>query len=184
MEHGRQHFAGDLVHVGDHQQQALAGRVGDGQRARAQGAVGGAGGAGFGLHFHDPEGFSEHVFHSLAGPGVGVLAHGRGRGDGVEGGDFAERVSDVTGGMIAVDGLHFLAHLFLLLRGLKKGFFHLNQKHFIIYTCAGDFSSPVAGEPRFQAASFLARVNWSSVMTVSWMKAWNTSTAAVRKSPQ
>ena len=46
----RRQLAGDLVHVGDHQQQALRGREGRGQRAGLQRAVDGAGGAAFGLH--------------------------------------------------------------------------------------------------------------------------------------
>ena len=168
MEHGREHFAGDLVHVGDHQQQALAGRVGDGQGACAQGAVGRAGGAGFGLHFHDPEGFPEHVLHSLAGPGIGVLTHGRGRGDGVEGGDFAERVSDVTGGMIAVDGLHFFTHLILLLR-VWKCFLTTREKTILFHNIhrGGRIFKSTSGKRLFQTCSFLARVNWSSVTTVS-----------------
>ena len=155
MEHGRQHFAGDLVHVGDHQQQALTGRVGDGQSTGAQGAVSRARGAGFGLHFHDPEGFSEHVFHSLAGPGVGVLAHGRGRGDGVEGGDFAERVSDVTGGMIAVDGLHFFTHFILLLRVWKSFLRRVKKQPYpIIYTGVNEFSSPLPARGSFRPDPF------------------------------
>ena len=43
-------LAGDLVHVGDHQQQALGGGVGGGQGAGGQRAVHRAGGAGLGLH--------------------------------------------------------------------------------------------------------------------------------------
>ena len=36
MEDGREHFTGDLVHVGDHQQQTLAGGIGDGQGTGTQ----------------------------------------------------------------------------------------------------------------------------------------------------
>ena len=53
VEHARQQLAGDLVHVGDHQQQALGCGVGGGQRAALKGAVYRAGGAGFRLHFRD-----------------------------------------------------------------------------------------------------------------------------------
>ena len=46
-------FAGDLVHVRDHQQQALRCREGGGERPRLQGAVQRAGGAAFALHLDD-----------------------------------------------------------------------------------------------------------------------------------
>ena len=42
MEDGRRQFAGNLVHIGDHQQQALAGGKGSRERAGGQCAVGGA----------------------------------------------------------------------------------------------------------------------------------------------
>ena len=44
-------FAGDLVHIGDHQQKALGSRKGGGQSAGGQSAVHGAGSAAFGLKF-------------------------------------------------------------------------------------------------------------------------------------
>ena len=47
----RGQLAGDLVHVGDHQQQALRRRERRRQRPGLQGAVHGAGGAAFALHF-------------------------------------------------------------------------------------------------------------------------------------
>ena len=53
VEDGREKFAGDLVHVRNHQEEALGGRVGGGQRASGQHAVDGAGGTCFGLHFDD-----------------------------------------------------------------------------------------------------------------------------------
>ena len=46
----RGQLAGDLVHVGDHQQQALRRGEGGGERAGLQRAVEGAGGAAFALH--------------------------------------------------------------------------------------------------------------------------------------
>ncbi len=49
----RRQFAGDLVHVGDHQQQSLRGRERGGQRPGLQGTMDGAGSAPFGLQFDD-----------------------------------------------------------------------------------------------------------------------------------
>ena len=65
VEHGGQQLAGDLVHVGDHQQQALGSGVGGGQGAGGQRAVHGAGSAGLRLHLDDLHGGAEDV---LAGP--------------------------------------------------------------------------------------------------------------------
>jgi len=75
MEHGRQHFAGDLVHVRDHQEQTLRSGIGGGESTGAESTVNRTGGAGFGLHFRDFHNFAEHVFHALAGPGIGIFTH-------------------------------------------------------------------------------------------------------------
>ena len=115
MEDGRQKFAGDLVHVGDHEQQALRSREGGGQSAGNEGAVNSAGGTGFGLHFTDGDGLSHQVLLALGGPFVGQFAHdGRGR-DGVDGGNVAQGVGNVRGGGIAVHSLHVFGHKVLLI---------------------------------------------------------------------
>ena len=75
MEDGREHFTGDLVHIRDHQEQALAGGVGGGESTCAQAAVDGTGGTGFGLHFDDLHRFAEHVLHVAACPFIGVFTH-------------------------------------------------------------------------------------------------------------
>ena len=56
VHHERRQLAGDLVHVGDHQQQALRRREGRRERAGLQRAVHGAGGAGFRLHLRRARG--------------------------------------------------------------------------------------------------------------------------------
>ena len=76
VEHPRQHLTGDLVHVGDHQQQALGGRVGGGQGAGLEGAVDRAGGAALGLHLHHLHRLAEEVLLSVGGPLVHVFRHG------------------------------------------------------------------------------------------------------------
>jgi hypothetical protein len=53
VEDGGRQFAGDLEHVGDHQQQALRRGEGGGQRPGLQRAVDRAGGAGLALHLDD-----------------------------------------------------------------------------------------------------------------------------------
>ena len=110
VEDGREHLAGDLVHVRNHQQQPLTGRVGRGQRTGRKRTVHRTGGAGFGLHFNNFKLLAEHVLLALAGPDVGVLAHRRGRGDRVDRRHLAERVGNVRRRVIPVDGLHFFSH--------------------------------------------------------------------------
>ena len=110
MDDGGEHFARDLVHVRDHEQQALRGRVGGGQRACGETAVDSAGGTAFSLHFDDVDRFAEDVFLPCRGPFVGVFRHGRGRSDGVNGGDFRERIGNVRGGVVAVHGFQLSCH--------------------------------------------------------------------------
>jgi hypothetical protein len=68
-------LAGDLEHVGDHQQQALRGGEGGGQRAGLQRAVHRAGGAALGLHLHDLRHLTPEVGLALDRPGVRQLSH-------------------------------------------------------------------------------------------------------------
>ena len=102
-DRGRQ-FAGDLIHVGDHQQQALGRGEGGGQSAGGQGAVHSAGGAGFGLHFRNANSLAEQVLPVMGGPFVRDFRHGGRRGDGVDGCHIAERICNVADGGIAVNG--------------------------------------------------------------------------------
>ena len=76
MEHGGQLLSRDLVHVGDHQQQALGGGVGGGQGAGAQRAVNRTGRAGLGLHLHHLDLGAEDVLQAVGGPLVHKVGHG------------------------------------------------------------------------------------------------------------
>ena len=106
---------GDLVHIGDHQQQPLAGCESGGQGASLQRAVDCPGCAPFRLHLYD-EGFAApDILIAPRGPGVGQLAHRRGGGDGVDGYDFVGLVGNVGRSLVAVKG-HFLAGHYRLLR--------------------------------------------------------------------
>ena len=102
-DRGRQ-FAGDLIHVGDHQQQALGRGEGGGQRAGGQGAVHSAGSTGFGLHLGDFDRLAEQVLPVMGGPLVRDFRHGGRRGDGVDGCHIAERIRNVADSSIAVNG--------------------------------------------------------------------------------
>ncbi len=108
VEHRGRQLAGDLEHVGDHQQQALRGREGRGQRAGLKRAVDRARRAGLALHLHDVRDVAPDVGLALARPLVGQLGHRRGRRDRVDGADLVHPIGDVGRGLIAVDR-HLLA---------------------------------------------------------------------------
>ena len=107
MEHCGQQLAGDLVHIGDHQQQALRSGVGGGQGAGCQRAVHSTGGTSLRLHLHNLNSVAKDVLAAGSGPLVHVVSHGAGRGDGIDASYFSERVADVGGSSIAVHGLEF-----------------------------------------------------------------------------
>ena len=115
VEHAGQKLAGDLVHVGDHQQQALRGGVGGGQRTGVERAVDAAGGAGFGLKLRNLDGGAEHILPTLGRPLIHVVRHGAGRCDGVDCRDFGKCIGHVGGSGIAVHGLKLSYHSIHLL---------------------------------------------------------------------
>ena len=103
MEDAGQEFAGDLIHVGDHQQEALAGGEGGRERAGGQAAVHGARRARLGLHLAYMYGLAEEVLRAAGRPFVHDLRHGAGRSDGVNGRHVAKRIRNVAYGGITVD---------------------------------------------------------------------------------
>ena len=113
VQHAGQTLAGDAVQGGDHQHQTLRGGEAGGQRTGLQRAVTGAAGAGLGLHLHQTHRLTEDVLLAVGRPRIGVLRHGAGRGDGVDGCDLGERVCHIRRRFVAVADLHDLAHSFL-----------------------------------------------------------------------
>ena len=95
-------FARDLVHIGDHQEQALRRGEGGAQRADLQHAVHGPRRAGFRLHFHQPRHGAVEVGAARRRPLIAPFRHGRGRGDGINGDRFDETIGDGGGGFVAV----------------------------------------------------------------------------------
>ena len=65
VEHAGQQLTGDLIHIGDHQQQALRGRIGGGQSTGLQGAVDRTCGAALGLHLHHIHRLAEDILLPL-----------------------------------------------------------------------------------------------------------------------
>ena len=109
MENARQQLASDLVHVRDHQQQALGRGERRGERAGLQRAMHSTGGTGFGLHLSDADSLTEQVLTIMRSPVIRNFRHRGRRGDRVDRCHFAERISDVADSGIAVNG-HFLCH--------------------------------------------------------------------------
>ena len=109
VQHAGQELAGNAVERGYHQRQALGGRVAGGEAAALQAALHGAAGARLALHLHQAHALAEDVLHAVGRPGVHVLGHRAGRGDGVNGRNFRERIDGVGRRFVAVHGL-FLCH--------------------------------------------------------------------------
>src|SRR5208282_6663162 len=93
-------LAGDLAHIGDHQQQPLGGGEGGGEGAGLERAVHRAGGAALRLHLSHQRHGAPDVAPALGAPLVGELAHVRGGGDGVDGDHFVDAVGDRGGGLV------------------------------------------------------------------------------------
>ena len=105
-----QQLTSHLVHVGNHQQQALGGSVGGGEGASGQRAVDSAGSTGLRLHLGDADLTAEQVLAAGGSILVGLVRHhGRGR-DGVDGGNVGKRIGNVRSGAVAIHGFHFSCH--------------------------------------------------------------------------
>ena len=100
----RGQLTSDLVHVRDHQQQALGGGEGGGQRAALERAVQCPRRARLALHFHHRRHRPPQVRPVLAGPLVRQFGHRRRRGDRVDAADLVEPVGDRDRRLVAVDG--------------------------------------------------------------------------------
>ena len=96
-------LASDLVHVGNHQQQALRRRERRGERARLQRPVQRAGGAAFALQLDDGGGGGPEIGPALGSPLIGPLPHRRRGRDRIDGDHVAEPVRDPRDGLVAVD---------------------------------------------------------------------------------
>ena len=108
VEHARKHFAGYLVHVGDHQKQTLRSRIGRSQSACLQRAVHRTRCAALRLHLLHENRLAEDVLSAGCGPLVDVFCHSRRRGDRVNGRHFRKHVRDVGCCLITVTSQEFL----------------------------------------------------------------------------
>ena len=107
VEHAGEQLARDLVHVRDHEQQALARGERRGHRARGKRTVHRARGTRFGLHLDDLQHVAQDVFPALPRPFVTVFRHGRGGRDGVDRRNVGKRIRYMRRCGVTVD-----CHLF------------------------------------------------------------------------
>jgi len=107
MEHAGQQLAGDLIHIGDHQQQTLRSGISGGQGTGGQRAVNSTCGTCLGLHLNDLDGIAEDVLTACSGPLVNLVGHGAGGGNGVDASYFCKGIADVGSSGIAVHCLKF-----------------------------------------------------------------------------
>ena len=103
MKHRRCELAGDLVHVRNHQQQALRRGEGRGQRSCLQCAVYCSGGAALALHLHDLGDRAPQVLPLRRRPGICPFTHRRRWCDRVDGDHLVHGVGDPRHGFVAVD---------------------------------------------------------------------------------
>ena len=101
-DRGRE-LARDLVHVGDHQQQALRGREGRAQGPALEGAVQRPRSTRLALHLDHGGHVAPDVGPTVAGPLVGELGHGRGGRDRIDRAHLVDPVGDRGRGLVAVD---------------------------------------------------------------------------------
>ena len=92
MENGRKLLGRDLIHIRNHEEQALGRRVGGGQRACGKRAVHGARRAALALHLDYLNGHAKEVFLALRRPDIGVIRHRRARRDRIDARDLGEGV--------------------------------------------------------------------------------------------
>jgi hypothetical protein len=103
VQHRRSQLAGDLVHVRDHQEQALRGGERRRQRPALQRAVQRPRRAGLALHLHHRRDGAPDVRASPTRPLVREFGHRRGRCDRVDAADLAHAVGDRRRSLVAVD---------------------------------------------------------------------------------
>ena len=104
MDDARREFAGDLVHVGDHQQEPLRGGESAGQHAALHHAVHGPGRAALGLHLDHLRHLAPDVGLTGHRPFISVFGHRGRRRYRVDGEDLAEAVGGGGNGLIPIQG--------------------------------------------------------------------------------
>ena len=104
VKHRRGQFPGDLVHVRNHQQQALRCRERGRERTALQSPVAGARRAPLALHLDHRRHGAPNVGLAFGSPLIRPLAHVRGRCNRINSDDFVDLMGYVSGCLVAVNG--------------------------------------------------------------------------------
>ena len=110
MDDAGQQLAGDLVHIRNHQQQALRGGVRRRQSAGGKRAVHGTGSAGLRLHFDHLHRLPEYILSAVRRPLIRDLGHHRRRRDRIDAGYLRKRIGNMRCGRVAVHRYLFSCH--------------------------------------------------------------------------
>ena len=110
MNDRRRQLASDLIHVGDHQQQALRRGERRAQRTGLQRPMQRAGGAAFALHLDHVGHRAPNVRPGLGLPLIGPFGHGRGGGDRIDRDHLVQTVGHRSNGFVAVHDRALLVH--------------------------------------------------------------------------
>ena len=112
VEYARQQFAGDFVHVRDHQQQTLRCCICCCQCTSCQGTVYCTCSTSFGLHFYNFYFLTKQVLFTVCCPVVCFFSHGRGRCDGEDTSYFCKRVGSICSSFVTIHSFHNFSHNF------------------------------------------------------------------------
>ena len=113
MNYRGQQLAGHLVHVRNHQKQALRSGIGSRQRACRQRAVHRTGRTSLRLHLRNLNLSAEQIFQSICGILVRFIRHHRGRRDRIDGSYVCKRIRYMRRSGIAVYGFCFSCHVII-----------------------------------------------------------------------
>ena len=109
VDNVRKQFAGDLVHIRDHQKKTLGSGVGSGKSTGSKRTVNSTGSAALRFHFHDLNTFAEDISCRFAkdvliccGPGIRYFCHRAGRRNRINGRNLREGIGNVRRGGVAV----------------------------------------------------------------------------------
>ena len=111
MEHARKQFAGHLVKIRNHQQEALRCRVRRGEGSCLQRTMYSSCSTCFRFHLDHANLLAEEVFLSMCRHLIHMLSHRRRRRNRINSRDIRKSIGDIGGSGIAVHGFHLFAHV-------------------------------------------------------------------------
>ena len=111
VDNARQQLAGHLVHVRDHQEQALRSGVGGGKSTSRQRTVNCTSSAGLRLHLRYAYFTAEKILSAGSSILIGLISHNGRRRDRIDRSNVGKRIRNMRGGVVAIHGLHFSCHL-------------------------------------------------------------------------